>query len=271
LEVFFCSLLAAFFVVWTVTVPTLAADRGVSSSQPVGAGFFKRIALVIGNSAYGVSPLRNPVNDAHAIFGVLQKLGFEVTIGDNLSLAQMKRLVWRFGDKLNRGVVGLFYYAGHGVQVAGLNYLIPIGAHIEGERDVELEALDVRYVLAEMHKAKNSLNLVFLDACRDNPYSHGFRSLRKGLASMNAPTGTLISFATGPGMVAVDGTGKHGVFTEELIKYMQIPGLSIERVLKLTRTAVIKRTGSRQIPWESSSLNFDLLILVIIDGSFFTV
>ena len=231
---------------------TAFAQRGISISKAAPSD--RRVALVIGNARYKSSPLRNPVNDARLMARTLKGLGFEVIEGEDLSLRAMKRLVWDFGKRLDRGGVGLFYYAGHGVQVDGLNYLIPVDARIDSEHDVELEAFDVRRVLVEMREARNRLNLIFLDACRDNPYSRSFRSASTGLAQMRAPSGTLISFATGPGEAAADGPGKHGIFTEELARNITRPGLMVESALKLTRVAVSKRTGGKQIPWDSSSL-----------------
>ena len=228
------------------------AQRGISVSGAKPSD--RRVALVMGNARYQNSPLRNPVNDARLMARTLKSLGFEVIEGENLSLRAMKRAVQRFGKSLDRGGVGLFYYAGHAVQVDGLNYLIPIGAQIDSELDVELESLDLRRVLVEMAEAKNRLNLVFLDSCRNNPYARSFRAPAKGLAQMNAPSGTLISFATGPGKTAADGDGKHGIFTEELAKNITRPGVMVESALKLTRVAVSRRTGGKQVPWDSSSL-----------------
>ena len=242
-------LLIAYSLVFTIPAQ---AQRGISVSTIRPSA--RRVALVIGNAGYKNSPLRNPVNDARLMASTLRDLGFEVYKGENLSLRNMKKKVWEFGKRLDRGGVGLFYYAGHGVQVDGLNYLIPVGARIDSEYDVELEAFDLRRVLVEMLEAKNRLNLIFLDACRVNPYSRSFRSATTGLAHMKAPSGTLISFATGPGEAAADGDGSHGIFTEELARNITKPGLMVESALKLTRVAVSRRTSGKQIPWDSSSL-----------------
>ena len=247
-----CLLVAASLL---LALPALA-QRGISVSgqaQPSD----RRVALVIGNAKYQSSPLRNPVNDARLMARTLKGLGFEVIEGENANLRKMKRLLKRFGQELDKGGVGLFYYAGHGVQIGGINYLIPIGADIDSEFDVELEGLDMRRVLVEMREARNRLNLVFLDACRDNPYSRSFRSAANGLAKMDAPYGTLIAFATGEGKVASDGDGKNGLFTEELSKNITLPGLKVEDVLKRTRKSVAERTSRKQIPWSSSSLTGD--------------
>ena len=236
---------------------TFAFARGISVNDGTTTASKRRVALVIGNGGYASSPLRNPVNDARLMTRTLRDLGFEVIEGENLDLNQMKRAVRDFGGRLGQNSVGLFYYAGHGMQVNGLNYLIPVGARIDSEFDVELEGLDVRRVLVEMREARNRLNLVFLDACRDNPFARSFRTNAKGLAQMPAPSGTLIAYATAPGSTAADGSGRNGVFTEVLARQMTQPGLMIESVLKRTRREVSQRTGGKQIPWDSSSLTGD--------------
>lgn len=217
----------------------------------------QRAALVIGNGAYASAPLRNAVNDAKAMGTSLKALGFDVIERENLDQKEMKKEIQAFGQRLLKGGVGLFYYAGHGMQVNGRNYLIPVGASIEHEKQVEYEAVDAGAILTEMDYARNRLNIVILDACRDNPFARSFRSSAQGLASMNAPTGTLIAYATAPGSVANDGPGENGVYTGELIKAIQTPGLRIEDVFKQVRSGVRETTQGKQIPWESSSLEGD--------------
>jgi formylglycine-generating enzyme required for sulfatase activity len=217
----------------------------------------RRVALVIGNSAYKDSPLLNPVNDARDMAAALRGMGFEVVLGENLSQTDMKRNIRAFGDRIRNGGVGLFYYAGHGVQVRGSNYLIPVGATITREEEVEYESVDAGLVMAQMEAARNRLNIVIFDACRNNPFVRSFRSTQKGLASIDAPSGTLIAYATAPGSVASDGAGRNGVYTQELLRYMKQPDLSIEQVFKQVRAAVRSRTGGQQTPWESSSLEGD--------------
>ena len=173
----------------------------------------------------------------------------------------MKREIQAFGEKLQKGGVGLFYYAGHGIQVNGHNYLLPVGAAIEHEKQVEYEAVDMGAVLSEMDYAHNRLNIVIMDACRDNPFARSFRSISQGLASVDAPTGTLVAYATAPGSVANDGQGDNGVYTGELIRAMVQPGLKIEDVFKQVRSAVREATGGRQVPWESSSLEGDFYFI----------
>ncbi|MCE5333118.1 MAG: SUMF1/EgtB/PvdO family nonheme iron enzyme, partial [Desulfobacteraceae bacterium] len=217
----------------------------------------KRTALVIGNGSYTSGPLRNPLNDARSMAKTLKDLSFDVALRENLDQKDMKREIQAFGQKLQGGGVGLFYFAGHGVQVNGHNYLIPVGASIEHEKQVEYEAVDMGAVLSEMDYARNRLNLVILDACRDNPFARSFRSASQGLASINAPSGTLIAFATAPGSVANDGPGDNGVYTGELVKAMMQPGIKIEDIFKQVRSAVREGTRGKQVPWESSSLEGD--------------
>ncbi len=232
-----------------------AQDRTlqVSPSKPEPPGE-RRMALVIGNAAYKSSPLKNPVRDARAISKALAETGFRVVLLEDASLTAMRRAVRAFGDELAAGGVGLFYYAGHGMQVRGRNYLIPVNADIEREDEVEDGALDANFVLAKMDTAKNALNLMILDACRNNPFARSFRSATQGLAQMDAPSGTLVAFATAPGSVASDGEGENGLYTKHLLAAMRRPGLPIEQVFKEVRIGVGRETGDRQVPWESSSL-----------------
>ncbi len=241
-----CGLSWAGRSAWAVPAAPAAVDRAE-----------KRTALVIGNGEYASSPLRNPINDARSMANALKALSFDVTIRENLNQKEMKKEIQAFGEKLQKGGVGLFYFAGHGVQVNGHNYLIPVGASIEHEKQVEYEAVDLGSVLGEMDYARNRLNIVILDACRDNPFARSFRSVSQGLASINAPSGTLIAFATAPGSVANDGTGENGIYTGELVKVMMQPGVKIEDVFKQVRAVVRETTRGKQVPWESSSLEGD--------------
>jgi uncharacterized caspase-like protein len=232
-----------------------AQDRAlqIAPVKPAPAGE-RRVALVIGNSAYKSSPLRNPVRDARAISRALAEAGFKVSVLENASETGMRRAIRAFGDELAAGGVGLFYYAGHGMQVRGKNYLIPVNADIEREDEVEDQAVDANLVLTKMDSAKNSLNLMILDACRNNPFARAFRSAAQGLAQMDAPSGTLVAFATAPGSVASDGDGENGLYTKHLLANMTRPGLPIEQLFKEVRIGVGRETGDRQVPWESSSL-----------------
>ena len=216
-----------------------------------------RLALVIGNSAYQTAPLKNPLNDAEDMAAALRNLGFNVILKKNADQRTMEDTIRYFGRQLRNGGIGLFYFAGHGVQVGGRNYLMPIDARIESESDIKYEAVDAGRVLGKMEDAGNQLNIVILDACRNNPYARTFRTDQKGLARMDSPTGSLIAYATAPGEVAADGPERNGVFTKYLIQHMMTPNLSIEQVLKRVRLNVARQTNGRQIPWESSSLMGD--------------
>ena len=216
-----------------------------------------RLALVIGNSAYESSPLNNPVNDATDMGNMLKTMGFEVISQLNANQKQMENAIRAFQSKLGKDTMGLFFFAGHGMQVGGVNYLIPIGAKITQESDIKYESVDAGRVLDAMHTAGNPLNIVILDACRDNPFARSYRSGVKGLARMDAPTGTLIAYATAPGDTAADGDGRNGVFTKYMLEYMPTPNLEVDKVLKKVRVSVLRETGKRQVPWQASSLTGD--------------
>jgi hypothetical protein len=210
----------------------------------------ERVALVIGNSAYKDSPLNNPSNDARDMAAKLRELGFEVDQQINANKRSMKEAIRRFGKKLHqKDTVGLFYFAGHGVQLDGSNYLLPIKAKIESEADVEFEAVNAARILKQMEQAENNLNLVILDACRNNPFTRSFRSAARGLAKMEAPSGSMILYATSPGNVAADGEGSNGLFTEKLLEMMDKKGLKIEEVFKKTAIAVNQASGKKQSPY----------------------
>lgn len=215
-----------------------------------------RVALVIGNGNYrNASPLPNPPNDARDMAATLHSLGFEVLEGVDQTAEEMVKLIRRFGERLKqKGGVGLFYYAGHGVQVGGKNYLIPVEVNSLREQTIEDEAVDVGRVLREMDAAGNDLNIVVLDACRSNPFARGWRGSENGLAEVRAPAGTLIAYATSPDTVADDGAGRNGVYTAELLKQLIVPGQTVEAMFKAVRTLVAASTKKRQIPWESTSL-----------------
>ncbi len=217
-----------------------------------------RLALVIGNGQYEDSPLSNPINDASDMASVLENLGFKVILRTDANRREMGRAIREFGRELkqNRGV-GLFYYAGHGMQIDGANYLIPTDTPMEEEDEVPYESIDVRSVLAKMESAGNALNLVILDACRNNPFPSRFRSTSRGLARVQAPIGSLVVYSTAPGSVAADGEGRNGVFTGALLEQLQTEGLSLTETIRRTRAAVVRLTDGQQVPWESSSLLTD--------------
>ena len=241
-------------VIFAVALAAQAQDRTLSvSSREAG----ERLALVIGNSAYKVGPLRNPANDARAMAAALRSSGFEVMHGENLSYRRLFEMTRDFGRKLNPGVVALFYYAGHGLQVRDRNFLIPVEADPQSEEEVPYTSVDVNFLLDVMNRARSRVNIVILDACRNNPFARSFRSGSSGLAQMDAPSGTLIAYATAPGRVASDGTGEHGLYTQHLLAHLTTPGLPIEILFKRVREGVERATESQQVPWESSSLKGD--------------
>ena len=214
-----------------------------------------RLALVIGNATYKSSPLTNPVNDARLIEQSLKDAGFTVLKAENASRRDMQRLIRDFGDKLKQsGGVGLFYFAGHGVQVRGNNYLIPVDADIKTEDEVAFDSIDAQSVLEKMESAKNRMNLIVLDACRDNPFAKNSRSASAGLATMSAPSGSLVAYSTAPGSVASDGSGKNGLYTEQFARVLQQPGLPVEEVFKQVRAAVRRASNNQQTPWENTAL-----------------
>mgnify|MGYP001097166834 CR=1 FL=1 len=215
----------------------------------------RRVALVIGNGDYLHGPLANPVNDARSMARALRSVGFEVMLKENVSNKdELKKVIRDFGWELRKGGVGLFYYAGHGMQVDGFNFLVPVNAVINNEEEVEYECVDAGFMLAQMEAAQNRLNIVILDACRNNPFARSFRSTKQGLVSMNAPTGTLIAYATAPGKVASDGSGFNGLYTEALLNQIRQPDLKIEETFKNVRAEVLQKSDGSQTPWESSSL-----------------
>ncbi|MCW0234515.1 MAG: caspase family protein [Ferrovibrio sp.] len=227
--------------------------------SPTTALAERRVALVIGNSAYHEAPLRNPVNDARAMATTLRELNFDVTLLENADRTAMQRAALEFGRKLSEDVAGLFYFSGHGMQVRGANYLVPIRASVTSEEEVEVEAMDVNYILARMAIAKNRFNIVILDACRNNPFERSFRSAAGGLAAISAPRGTLIAYATAPGSVAADGQGTNGLYTGELISALKAPNLTIEQTFKQARAEVVTKSSGKQTPWESSSVIGDFV------------
>jgi hypothetical protein len=241
----------SFFI---VPIVLICQDRGMKMSQQDPQPE-KRVALVIGNGAYrNISALKNPPNDAKAIAVALRSLGFEVICRVDVNKKEMRRAIQQFGDAIRGSGVGLFYYAGHGVQSSGRNYLIPVNADIASEGDVEDEAVSVDQILSRMGDAGNRMNIVVLDACRNNPLS-SFRSVSRGLTQVVAPTGTFIAFATAPGSVAEDGEGTNGVYTQALLKEIAVPGVQLEDMFKSVLSDVKKRTRGKQVPWTSSSVD----------------
>jgi len=214
----------------------------------------QRMALVIGNSSYSEAPLKNPVNDANDISKALKRLDFKVTTITNANKRAMSKAIKKFGKSLNKNDVGLFYFAGHGMQVQGRNYLIPVGSNIEDEDDLEFDAIDAALVLAKMESAGNGLNIVMLDACRNNPFARSFRSSNRGLARMDTPKGSMLVYATGKNAVAADGDGRNGLFTQSLLEHIETQNISLQEVIRRTRAGVVKKSREKQVPWLSSSV-----------------
>lgn len=228
----------------------------IIAALPVDAG--QRVALIIGNGSYDNAPLANPVNDASDMAAALKKLGFTVILKKNADIEMMEEAIEDFGNRLKKGGVGLFYYAGHGIQAYGSNYLIPVGAKIKKESDIKYRAIDAGRILDEMGNAGNDMNIFILDACRDNPFNRSFRSAGRGLSIISAaPRGTFITYSTSPGNVAADGKGRNSPYTESLLKHISTPGLPIEHVFKRVRQDLGGKTKGQQIPWELSSLSGD--------------
>lgn len=229
--------------------PAVAAAAAVSGP---------RYALIIGNSQYGSSlgRLPNPVNDAQSVAAALRAVGFNVDLVVDADQKGMKRAISRFGERLStaRGATGLFYYAGHGIQSRGTNYLIPVSAPIEREADLDLEAVAADTVLAQMEDAGAATSIVILDACRNMPLARSFRSASRGLARMDAPNGSFVAYSTAPGAVAADGDGRNSPFAVALVKQLGQKGTPIEVIFRGVRREVVEATGGRQTPWDSSSL-----------------
>jgi hypothetical protein len=232
----------------------LAALAGLSTAT-VWANTEPRLALIIGNASYKSSPLNNPVNDARLMDKVLKDAGFTTIKAENASIRDMRRLIRDFGDKLKAsGGVGLFYFAGHGVQVRGENFLVSTDSDIRNEDEVADDSVNVSVILEKMQTANNRMNLIILDACRNNPFASKSRSALSGLAAINAPSGSLVAYSTAPGSVASDGKGQNGLYTEYLAKAISQPGLPVEEVFKQVRSSVRKDSNFQQTPWENTAL-----------------
>lgn len=221
----------------------------------------KRYALVIGNSNYSkeIGMLKNPLNDATDVATELRKSNFEVQLVTNATYVQMREAMRKFHEKLTAGpqdqTVGLFYYAGHGVAYQDENYLVPIDADVKFEDDITRMCFPVqRMVLSNMERSNSRMNIVILDACRNNPFPATSRSISSGLGEMKRARGSFIAYATSPGSVASDGSGRNGLYTQELLKALRKPGLSIEQVFKEVRMNVLRLSGDKQYTWDSSNI-----------------
>ena len=228
---------------------TLPEPRYTKSPVAPSGDYTRRHALVIGNSRYkGIAALKNATNDARAIRSALSTAGFEVIYRENASLREMNEAVRAFSKRIQSADVSAFFYAGHAVQVDGQNYLLPIDVDVAEEYEISYEAYPLDRMLASLEKSDTSLNMVFLDACRNNPYSFS-RSATRGIAMTRAPSATLVSYATAPDDVAMDGTGLNSPYTKHLVDAIGRPGASLVDVIDLVQRGVRDETGGRQRPW----------------------
>jgi len=219
-----------------------------------------KIALVIGNSQYkNVDPLRNPNKDAELIATKLTKLGFKVITGNDANLQQMKTLLREFVEQITHDSVALFYYAGHGIQHEGENFLLPVDANINDAYETEYFSVNLNMVIAALDQASPLLSIAFIDACRNNPFKkrglfrNGLNKSLGGLAAVNSRAGSILSFATEPGNTAIDGSGKHSPYSSALAEKIAQPGLTVQEMLNGVGLAVMKATKGKQKPWYSSS------------------
>ena len=229
-------------------------------AQSSGTGLLRasKQALVMGNSRYRQAPLKNPINDANGMAEALKGAGFRVTLALELTQAAMQDAIRAYTDSLARTKsVGLFYFAGHGAQLAWRNYLIPVDTEIGDIQELRERGVDVNSLIEGIRKAGNPMNMIILDACRDNPFGSVRRLDQRGLSQLDAPPGTLLAYATAPGNTAIDGEGAHGLYTEHLLKEVRVPEAKVEDVFKRVRLAVRRRSNGLQIPWESTSLEED--------------
>ncbi len=232
------------------------------SSPPSSLPSLPKVALVLGNGKYKNAPLRNPVNDAKAIGATLNATGFAVTLRTDVGRAEMAAAVQAHVAELaKRKSVGLFYYAGHGIQLAWRNYMLPVDAEIETIADIQKQGVEVNGLLEGLGKAANAMNVIILDACRNNPFGNLTGINQKGLSQMDAPRNTLLAYATSPGNVASDGDGANGLYTENLLREMTVKEAKIEDVFKRVRLGVRRTSHGAQIPWESTSLEEDFYFI----------
>ena len=216
-----------------------------------------RTALVVGNADYSFGALTNPINDAEAVAKSLEEAGFEVTLRTDADQAAMQAAIASFGDELKqKGGVGLFYFAGHGVQLSGENYLLPVGGHIRGENDIKTGAVTATEIVDAMASARNGLNIVVLDACRNNPINKG---ATRGLSRIDSNRSLFVSYSTSPGAVALDGEGGNSPYTKYLATSISTPNLNIEETFKRTLKGVYQETKGEQTPWISSTFFGDFV------------
>ncbi len=257
---FMCRLIVAGLIFLFLTASALAASD--------------RVALVIGNGGYfNTTPLPNPPNDATDMGKLLAEMGFDVIVGIDLDRRAMEDKIRAFGDRLGTAKFAVFFYAGHGMQIAGRNYLVPIDSRLRRPGDLTLDTLELRTVLDEMESGQR-VNLIFLDACRDNPLAQHFASsfgngrsmaIGQGLAAVQTAVGTMISYSTEPDSVARDGVGRNSPFTAALLRHFRDPGADVSVIVRSVRKDVLAATGGQQLPWDHSSLT-DAVILTPLGG-----
>jgi hypothetical protein len=234
-------------------------------SAPAAAQSGERVALVVGNSGYGSAPLINPRNDAQAMTALLTKAGFAVDQRLDATQADLMQSIERFGAAIRDPKVkfGLFYYAGHGLQQNWRNYLVPVSAEIHSAEEVPAKTVDVSELLAFMGQAKGRSFLVILDACRDDPFGGTYRPTARGLSQFDAPSGSMLAYATAPGSVAFDGEGANGLYTSSLLQEFSVEGAKLEDAFKRVTLNVRMASHGRQVPWETTSLEQDIYLFPV--------
>ena len=240
----------------------LACTLIVSKAWPQASS---RVALIIGNAAYIDAPLRNPVHDMHAVATTLQGVGFAVTTRENLSLVPLREALRSFVLSTRSADVRLVYFAGHGFQLRGRNYLVPVASKIENETHVLERTADATELIEQLGAIGHGANIVIIDACRVHPlFAPGTRrmwAVKPGQAPASAPIGTVVAFSTRPGQVALDGEGTLGIYARHLVgEIKRAPQAPVEQLFKRVRAGVSAETGNRQVPWESSDLNGELCL-----------
>jgi uncharacterized caspase-like protein len=247
----------------------VAASLLILHAQAAGAG--SRVALVVGVSSYRHAPsLSNPINDASDLRSALRELGFEVLHSADADKAALDRSIRAFSKRISSADVALIFFAGHGLQVAGQNYLMPIDAKLESERDLEFETVRLDFILGQLQAGRaGKTSIIMLDACRDNPLarnlarSMGVRSdaYARGLAAVDAGAGTFIAFSTAPGKVAYDGQGRNSPFAAALLRHIRSPAQGLNALMIEVRKDVMAATGNAQVPWDHSAMTQDFQFL----------
>ncbi len=245
----YVAVLALLLLVTSQIAFATPRTRGISVTE-------ERIALIIGNAAYRkIDPLDNAVNDARLLAQTIQKAGFKVTLHENLGRDGLVNALHEFSTRLGEKTIAVVYYAGHGLQLRDRNYLIPVDAEIRSEDEIPITGVDISFILGRMSHARSRINIVVLDACRNNPFAGRTGPAARGLAQMDAPVGTLLAFATAPGKLAADNDGgAHSLYATHLAKNLLTPGLPVELMFKRVRASVVRDSKQTQVPWESSSL-----------------